>query len=163
METPETTVDPHGTMRPQDHGSPRARRRKAACPLTLWRTRDPARISPAEVLRLAKLLAAIEILHERRWKAARTGDAAAAAAVAMDHLHGRASRTRLTDVILGNLVVLAFGGDATAGVIIAHALETFGRLDPTDPALTQLARRWGAAPAFHAATHASGSSRPRVD
>ncbi|KQO59652.1 MULTISPECIES: hypothetical protein [unclassified Methylobacterium] len=139
------------------------RRRKTTCPLTLWRTQDPARISPAEVLRLAKLVATIEILHERRWKAARTGDAAAAAAVAIDHLHGRASRTRLTDVILGNLVVRAFGGDATAGVIIAHALETLGRLDPSDPAPTQLARRWRAAPAFHAAMHGSGSSGARVD
>lgn len=133
------------------------------CPLALWRTREPARISSAEVMRLAKVVAGTEILHERRWKAARAGDAAMAAAIAIDHLHRRPSRTRLTDVILGNLVVLSFGGDATAGVVIAHALRTLGRLDRSEPALSRLAGLWGAVPAFPIPAQDRASRRAGAD
>lgn len=125
----------------------RLRGADATCPLALWRTRDPARISTAEVLRLARTVACTEILHERRWRAARAGDAAAAAAVAIDHLHRRTVRTPLTDLILGNLVVLALRGDPTAAVVIAHALRTFGRLDPGGAALVGLSGRWRNLPA----------------
>ena len=121
----------------------RTRRLEAVCPLALWRTRDPARISPAEVLRLARTVAGTEILHERRWREARAGDAAAAAAIAIDHLHRRTAWTPLTDVILGNLVILALRGDPTAAVVIAHALRTFGRLDPAGRTLGGLSARWG--------------------
>jgi hypothetical protein len=126
-----------------------ARRRpkpRSGTPLTLWRTTEPARITSSQVAQLAKRVAATEILHERRWNAARNGDAAAAVAVAMDHLHRRGGRTSLTDVIVGNLVLLALRGDATAPVVIAHALHALGRLDPVDADLPRLARLWSRRP-----------------
>jgi hypothetical protein len=111
-------------------------------PLGLWRTTHPARISRTDVDRIARRLATTEILHERRWRVARAGDAAAAAAIAIDHLRGRHERTVLSDIILGNLVVLAGRGDATAPVIIAHALRAFGRIEPADTDMIRLAACW---------------------
>jgi hypothetical protein len=136
---------------PSEHATPdprrlaRVRGRSAwrpRDPLTLWRTTDPARISRADVGRIARRLANAEILHERRWGKARAGDAAAAAAIAVDHLRGLRERNNLSDLIIGNLVVLAGRGDATAPVILAHALRTIGRLDPADPEPMRLAALW---------------------
>lgn len=136
----------HTARRPGGSVPPRRRQgRPARDPLTLWRTTDPARISRADVDRIARRLATTDILHERRWGKARAGDAAAAAAIAIDHLRGRRERTVLSDLILGNLVVLAWRGDATAPVVIAHALHAFGRIDPADPVLPRLAACWNRA------------------
>lgn len=130
-------IPPERPLRIRRRSSPRFRD-----PLTLWRTTDRARISRADVGRLARRLAVTEILHERRWPRARAGDAAAATAIAIDHLRGLREANRISDLVLGNLVVLAMRGDATAPVILAHALRTIGRFDPTNPALLRLADCW---------------------
>lgn len=135
----------------------RARRRstrRTRDPLTLWRTTHPARITRADVDSIARRLAATEILHERRWRRARAGDAAAAAAIAIDHLRGLREGNALSDLVLGNLVVLAVRGDATAPVILSHALSTLGRIDPTDSRLPRLAASW---------IHRSSRRQPRRD
>ena len=115
-------------------------------PLAVWRTMEPERISDSQIARLAKRISAIEILHERRWAAARNGDAAAAVAIAVDHLHRRTGPTQLADVILGNLVLLAVRGDATAPLIIGHALRALGRQDPANANLPRLAQLWSRRP-----------------
>lgn len=127
-------------------------------PLALWRTMEPARITAPRIARLAKRIAAVEILHERRWTAARNGDAAAAVAIAVDHLHRRAGGSSLTDSIIGNLVLLAVRGDATAPLIIAHALNALGRHDPANADLPRLAQLWSRPPtAASPGAHARGA------
>lgn len=120
----------------------RRRSRRAGDPMALWRTTEPARISSADVERIAGCIARTEILHERRWGMARTGDAAAAVAIAIDHLARLRDGSPLSDLILGNLVVLARRGDSTAPMILAHALRTLGRIDPANSDLPRLAACW---------------------
>ena len=133
------------------HGAEESRithrhRRRTRDVLTLWRTTERDRISAADVAHLADRLVATEISQERRWHAARGGDAAVAVAVAIDHLHRRTSTTPLTDLIVGSLLPLAKAGDATAALLVGHALRTLARLDPSDPTPIHLAPLWDRRP-----------------
>jgi hypothetical protein len=110
--------------------------------LAAWRTRPPGSVTRREAGRIAALLAATEILHEPRWRAARNGDAAAAAAVAIDRLRRSDFGSRPVDAVMSNLLVLAVRGDATAPVILAHALAASARLAPADATLARLAGQW---------------------
>lgn len=130
----------------------RPTRRPRACPLPLWRTRHPSAITAAETGMLADAISATAILHERRWPAARAGDSAAAAAVAIDRIHRQGPEGPLSDLIMGNLVVLARrDGDATARVILAHALRSLARRHPERGDLHRIADGW--------AGHRGGSRR----
>ncbi|WP_238296802.1 hypothetical protein [Methylobacterium soli] len=115
----------------------RCSRRVSDNVLALWRSWNPIAINGREAGQLAQLISATEILHERRWRAARDGDPAASAAVAIDHLHRARTWSPLTDVIMGNLILRAWEGDATAPVIIDLALRMFGEQLPDGPVLTR--------------------------
>ena len=115
------------------------------CPLTLWRTRAPPEIAKSDVTALAGAVAATAILHERRWPAARAGDPAAAAAVAIDRIRHHGPEGPLADLVMGNLLVLAHrDGDPTAGVVLSHALRALSRSRPGHGELARIARAWTA-------------------
>ncbi|MEE7493297.1 hypothetical protein [Methylobacterium oryzae] len=136
MRTPPIRRD---TRRERTHPT----RRTRACPLPLWRTRGPSAITAAEVRVLADAISATAILHEPRWPAARAGDSAAAAAVAIDRIHRQGPEGPLADLVMGNLVVLARrDGDATARVILAHALRSLARRYPGRTDLHRIADGW---------------------
>lgn len=117
--------------------------RSRACPLPLWRTQYPFAITKAEVGALANAISAISILHDHRWPAARAGDPAAAAAVAIDLIHRQGPEGPLADVVMGNLVVLAHrDGNPTARVILAHALRSLAHLRPERSDLRGIADGW---------------------
>lgn len=131
-------------------GPPRTRRRKRRerrrDSLALWRTAEPQRITAGEVARLARMISVTGMPHERRWDAARSGDASVAVAVAIDHLHRRSAPTPLTDIVVGNLLVPAKSGDAAAALVIGHALLMLARFDPSNPDLLRLAALWARRP-----------------
>ena len=118
------------------------------CPLPLWRTREPARIAPGEVVDLAGVLASTAILRERRWPAARAGDPAAAVAVAIDQIRRRGPDGPLADVIMGNLALLALRGEPTSRVVLGLAIRALARLHPERQDLPGLGAAWtGRSPA----------------
>lgn len=114
----------------------------ATCPLAIWRTVPRERIEPAHVAALSRILSAIAILHEPRWRAATGGDPAASAAIAIGHLRGRTVGTPLADLAMSNLLVRAMEDDPTAPVILRHALAAIARLDRSDRKSAQLAAGW---------------------
>lgn len=123
------------------NGSPG--RSAGRCPLALWRSREPARIGAGDVADLARAVAATAIPRERRWAAAKGGDAAASAAVAIDRLVRHGPVGPLADAVMGNLVLLARrDGDATAPVILAHALRSLSRREGAGSRLSGLADAW---------------------
>ena len=121
----------------------RRRGRGRACALPLWRTREPGRIGRGAVTDIARAVGSTAILHERRWGAAKDGDAAAAAAMAIDRLRRHGPVGPIVDLVMGNLVVLAKrDGDPTAPVIIAHALRALARREADGGRLADLAEAW---------------------
>jgi len=112
------------------------------CPLQLWRERDPSGIAPDDVAALERALASIAILDDRGWPAARAGDPAAAAAAAIGGIRRGRLEEPLADIVMGNLVLLARKGDATAPMLLAHALGTLARRHPGRPRLARLAAAW---------------------
>ena len=64
------------------------------------------------------------------------------AAIAIDHLRRGSIGTRLADLAMSNLVVRAMEGDATAPVILRHALMAIAHLDPSDGRPASLAAGW---------------------
>lgn len=134
-------MDTPSTRRPRPAG------RRRACPLPLWRTRDPADITASEVSALADALSTVAILRERRWPAARAGDPAAAAAVAIDRIRRHGPEGPLADVVMGNLVVLAHrDASPTARLVLALALRSLARLHPGRTDLDRIAEGWARQP-----------------
>ncbi|SFM32751.1 hypothetical protein [Methylobacterium pseudosasicola] len=134
-----TPISRRGARPARARPAPRGR----ACPLPLWRTLDPSDITEEDVTALARAVAATAILHERRWPAARAGDPATAAAVAIDRIHRHEPEGPVFDVVMGNLVVIARRrGDQTARVVLAHALRSLARRHPRRPDLRRIAERW---------------------
>ena len=120
----------------------RRRGEAAACPLAIWRTVPRARIGPAHIAVLSTVLSEVAILHEPRWRAATEGDPAASAAIAIEHLRMRSVDTPLADLAMSNLVVMAMMGDATAPVVLRHALLAIARSDPFDRTAALIAAGW---------------------
>ncbi len=119
-----------------------ASRRVDAGPLAAWRTRAPGELGRLEETALARLLAAISLLGEPRWPAARSGDAAAAAAIAIRHVRSCGADSSASDLVMVNLLLLAERGDPTAPAVIAYALRALARRRAGDRGLLRLAARW---------------------
>lgn len=116
--------------------------RAGAGPLVAWRTRLPGSLDPGEAAALGRLLAATCILGEPRWRDARSGDRAAAVALAIRHARAFGSDTAASDLVMANLLLLAEGGDATAPVVMAYGLRALARRRPGDRCLVRLANEW---------------------
>lgn len=121
------------------HGCKPARHRG---PLSVWRRRDPASLTGNDLSGLVTLVGSTAMWGEPRWAAARRGDPAAAAAVALDHVRRCGADSTASDLVMCNLVLLAAAGDATAPVVIAHALAALARRRPRETALPALAAGW---------------------
>ncbi len=126
-------------LAPGMHGSGPERHRG---PLSVWRRRDPASLTGNDLSRLLRLVGSTAMWGEPRWTAARRGDPAAAIAVALDHVRRCGADSTASDLAMCNLVLLAAAGDATAPVVIAHALAALARRRPGDAALPALAAGW---------------------
>ncbi|ACB82183.1 MULTISPECIES: hypothetical protein [Methylobacteriaceae] len=107
-----------------------------------WRTYPPGRLDRAEATALARLLATTSILGETRWSAARDGDAAAATALAIRHVRTCGAASVASDLVMGNLLLMAERGDATAPAVIAYALRALARRSADERRLMRLAARW---------------------
>ncbi|ACK86421.1 hypothetical protein [Methylorubrum extorquens] len=105
-----------------------------------WRTYPPGRLDRAEATALARLLATTSILGEPRWSAAR--DAAAATALAIRHVRTCGAASVASDLVMGNLLLMAERGDATAPAVIAYALRALARRSADERRLMRLAARW---------------------
>ncbi|WP_447679844.1 hypothetical protein [Methylobacterium mesophilicum] len=118
------------------------KRRPGVGPLVLWRTRTPEAVSPDELNALQRALPTLAILGDRRWPAARAGDPAAAAAAAIERI-GRDGPVGIpADIVLSNLFLVALGGDATARLVLAHAIRRLSRRRPELTNLPRIARAW---------------------
>ncbi|GBU15887.1 hypothetical protein AwMethylo_01020 [Methylobacterium sp.] len=113
-----------------------------AGPMAAWRTRAPGSLGGSEAMALARLLASTSILGEPRWPAARNGDAAAAAALAIRQVRACGADSVASDLVMGNLLLLAERGDPTAPTVIAYALRALARRGAGDRRLLRLAARW---------------------
>lgn len=95
-----------------------------AVALDAWRTIPPDGFDRDRVADLAAALAGVGMLREPRWRMALDGDGAVAAALGVDAM--RAGGRLRTDLVFSLLVVRAWEGDPTAGLVIAHALARMG-------------------------------------
>lgn len=111
-------------------------------PMAAWRTRAPGELGGLEATALARLLATTSILGEPRWPSARNGDAAAAAALAIRHVRSCGADSAASDLVMGNLLLLAEQGDPTAPAVIAYALRALARRRTGNRRLLRLAARW---------------------
>ncbi|HEV2542089.1 MAG TPA: hypothetical protein VGU70_04925, partial [Methylobacterium sp.] len=91
---------------------------------------------------IRRLLATTSILGETRWSAARDGDAAAATALAIRHVRTCGAASVASDLVMGNLLLMAERGDATAPAVIAYALRALARRSADERRLMRLAARW---------------------
>ncbi|KAA2235873.1 hypothetical protein [Salinarimonas soli] len=115
-------------------------RRRAHVPLDGWRKSPPAALEQGDVVGLERTLAAVSILREPRWGEALAGDAGAAAALAIEALHGGTAHVR-RDLAMSLLALRALRGDATAALIVAHGLTRLSRRHAR-PRLAELAGEW---------------------
>lgn len=95
--------------------------------LAAWRSGNLGALRPCEAVALERMLRKTGLLREPRWRAALQGDAAAAVAIALDHVRKRAGGGTTTDLVMSNLLVLAVKGDATASTVIAHVVGMLAR------------------------------------
>ncbi|GJD37221.1 hypothetical protein QO012_001551 [Methylobacterium aerolatum] len=131
------------------HAAATARGRPGrGCPLPLWRTRLPTDISEAELAAVTRAVSSAAILHERRWPAARSGDAAAAVAVAVGRLRGPGPEGAVSDLVMSNLLLVARrDGDPAARMVLSHALRALARRRGRGAGLVRLADAWSRRPA----------------
>lgn len=111
-------------------------------PMAAWRTCAPGCLGGPEAKALARVLAVTSILGEPLWPAATGGDAAAAAALAIRQVRTCGADSAASDLVMGNLLLLAERGDATASAVIAYALRALARRRAGDRRLLRLAARW---------------------
>lgn len=113
---------------------------------TIWRSRPRRDIDPGSIDAIRVVLAGPLGIHDRRWRAAVGGDAAAAVAVAIRFLRHNDHGTAAGDLVMSNLLVHALDGDAAAAVVLAHALASLSRGRPDAVELVALSAQWGRRP-----------------
>lgn len=114
---------------------------------TIWRSRPRRDIGPGSIDAIRAVLAGPLGIHDRRWRAAVGGDAAAAVAIAIRFLHHHDNGTAARDLVMSNLLVHALDGDPAAAVVLAHALVILSRDRPDAVELVTLSAQWGRRPA----------------
>ena len=113
-----------------------------AGPAAAWRTHAPGALGPSEAAELARMVASASILGEPLWLSARTGDAAAAVAVAIRHVRSCGADSTASDLVMGNLLLMAERGAASAPPVLAFALRALARRRAGDRRLSRLAALW---------------------
>ncbi|GJE45425.1 hypothetical protein [Methylobacterium soli] len=86
-------------------------------------------------------LRAVALLDERRWRQARTWDAAEAIGIALRHLRQSGPSGPRADLVMGAVMAHALRGDAAACNVLAFALRRLG-LRCRNARARRLARDW---------------------
>lgn len=123
---------------------------------TIWRSRLRRDIDPGSIDAIRAILAGPLGIHDRRWRAAVGGDAAAAVAIAIRFLHHHDNGTAARDLVMSNLLVHALDGDPAAAAVLAHALVILSRDRPDAVELVTLSAQWARRPAPDRTTGTEG-------
>ena len=110
-----------------------------ASPLHWWRTRRPRSFRRSDVRILRTCLLRSDTVADLDWLSAATGDAAAAAGVAIRAMHTAGMTNSVVDTALSAVLCCALEGDPTAPIILRSALNRRSRFDPS---CTELSRIW---------------------
>ena len=140
----------HPPVRPFPVTSPRSPRRPLT--LALWRTRAPGAVRRADLECLAATLQAVALHDERRWRQARTWDAAEAIGIALRHLRRAGPSGARADLVMGSVMTHAVRGDAAACNMLSHALRQLGR-QRRNARARRLARDWARWPRAPRSSH----------
>lgn len=117
-------------------------RPKAVPALAAWRTLDPDAVRPRTLRSVRTALHGTVQMHDRRWPAARAGNAAAAVGVALRFLAEFEPDGPDADLVMSALLVCAAEGDPAAACVLAHALRGLSHGRPDGADLLARGRLW---------------------